>query len=279
MTKTLVYLTLIIWLMTPVTVLASGWPIPKKKAQFIPSYYHYGATAFKDKNGSRSDFGNNGRFSSSTFKLGFEYGFSNRLGFVSNIPIALNRYKDNSNTVRNSGFSDLEFGLKYNFFSDSAKRNFLTAQFMLIQPAYTNNISKQPYLGYAKTAIEGRIMYAGSSKKSYHLFHNTEIGYRRISSPQLNVEQWQLLSTLGIYLSKKDIITGDISGTFSKGSIGSFSATNPLQNTDFDFVKLTTQYGRQLTKNCWLYGGVFADVYNKNTGIGKGFMFFTVINL
>ncbi len=271
-------LSMALWGMTD-SAKASGWPLPKKKVQIIPSYYHYTATAYRTDNGNKIDFGNNGRYTGQTFKLGIEYAISDQWALAGNIPFAANHYASDVLSNNNSGLSDLEVGVKYNFFADPAKRNFLSGQITAILPAYSNNITKQPYLGFARTGMEFRLMYSGSTRKSYNFFHNTELAYRRFSSSQLKVNQLQVLSTLGYYLSEKDILTGDVSGTFSNGNINGFSATNPLQNTDFNFLKMTMQYGRKISKDCWLYGGLFSDVHNRNAGIGKGFTVFAIIQL
>src|SRR5689334_16462879 len=70
----------------------SGWPIGKKKIQAVPYYSFYTAKSYRDKQHAKIPFSDNGKFSASTVKLATEYGLTNHLAVIVDLPIIFSQY-------------------------------------------------------------------------------------------------------------------------------------------------------------------------------------------
>lgn len=258
---------------------ASGWPTGKRKVLLVPGFYYYRASRYWNQAGQSAPFGNDGRFTSPSFRLYGEYGFSERLNAVATLPVAFNRYQATNLDLKNSGFGDAEVGLRYTLFRDSLRTRFLSAQVVGILPLYQN--SQQPYLGYATAGVEARLLFSGSVKLGARYgYFNVESGYRLFGALPggTRVRQVPLLGTFGYYLSGSDVLAGEVAGLISfSNQFRELNPTNPGINTDFRFFKTTLTYGRRVSGSTWLYAGLFADVSGRNVGIGRGGTLYAVV--
>ncbi|GAB3760410.1 hypothetical protein GCM10028817_36430 [Spirosoma pomorum] len=245
---------------------------------FVPGLYYYQASKYWQPTGPVEAFGDNGKFQSVSVRLYGEYGLSNRLTMVCTLPFAANQYKSERQDNRNSGLTDLELGLRYNLLNVNNRR-YLSLQAIGVVPLY-QNATKIPYLGYASSGAEAKLLYAGSLKLAKRdAYFNTEVGLRRFFKVGPRpVNQATMLATFGWYVSPKNVLTGELSGLISYSNMfRELNPVNPTVNTDFRFAKATIGYGRQLGGNNWLYANVYTDVYGRNVGIGSGFSLTSVI--
>lgn len=256
----------------------SAWPQPKHRFMVVPGVYYYRATSYWGPDRAVQTFGDNGRFQSVNVRLYGEYGLSDRFTLVGTLPFATNQYKSEQQTIHNSGLTDLEVGLRYNLLNVDNRR-YLSVQAQAIVPLY-QNASRIPFLGYASSGAELKLLYAGSLKlNNRDAYFNTEAGFRRFFrvGPR-PVDQVSLLATMGWYVSPKNVLIGELSGLISYSSLfRELNPVNPTVNTDFRFAKATLGYGRQLGTGTWLYASVYGDIYGQNVGIGRGFSLTSVI--
>lgn len=256
----------------------SAWPQPKRRFMFVPGVYYYRTTQYWGPNREVQSFGDNGQFQSVNVRLYGEYGLSNRLTLVATLPFAANQYKSAQQDIRNNGLTDLELGLRYNLLN-ADNRRYLSVQGQAITPLY-QNAGAIPYLGYASSGAEVKLLYAGNLKLAQRdAYFNVEAGFRRFFNVGPRpVDQVPLLATLGWYVSPKNVLTAELSGLVSYSNLfRELNPVNPTVNTDFRFFKATLGYGRQFGTNNWLYVNVYGDVYGQNVGIGRGFSLTSVI--
>ncbi|RIV21120.1 hypothetical protein DYU11_16975 [Fibrisoma montanum] len=257
----------------------SAWPMPKRKFMLVPGVYYYRATSYWNPDRQVIAFGNGARFTSVNVRLYGEYGLSDRWTLVGTLPFITNSYVSNTPPDnRNSGLADAELGVRYNLLNVENRR-YLSVQGLGIAPLYQND-TKVPFLGYASSGAELRLLYAGSLKLgAKDAYFNTEVGYRRFfNAGDFRLSQVPLLATFGWYVSEKNVLVGELSGLISYSN--RFRELNPANlavNTDFRFFKASLSYGRKLGESAWVYAGIYRDFYGRNVGIGRGFTVTSVI--
>jgi len=250
---------------------SSGWPTGKKKWVLIPTWYQYLASSYRDPFSKALFYPSQGLYSSALLKMYWEYGLTNKLDLVGSIPYYLIRYKDQQVNQHQEGFADMELGLRYNLVNVD-NRSFLSIQATGEVPAYHNDSLRVPFIGFADPGAEARLMYSGNRKAGVKdWYFNAEAAFREYFDQHGGISQASLLASAGLYLDRSNLVSADLSGTRSYSNSSAFNPLNLNGNTNFFFLKATLTYGHRISPVLWAYGGVFHDLYGRNTGIGKGF--------
>ncbi|WP_343522291.1 hypothetical protein [Pedobacter sp.] len=245
--------------------IASGFPMRKGKALLAPYLSYFVANQYRDLNGQKYSYANDGKYSSFTTQLYLEYGITDHLDLVAKLPLTSAQFKDNIQRNRNTALSDVEIGLKYNLLEFNQKKYFLSAQALAAIPLYSKN--GNPSTGYGQFGSELKLLFSGSTAAAYF---NVEAGYRQYFGNTFgNVGQLSYIATSGLHLGKNNQLMGEINGISSLRS-NQFNPENPASNTEFTFIKANISFGQRITGENWIFAGLFHDIFNRNSGIGQG---------
>lgn len=252
------------------------WQQNKGEVLLVPFVSHYRADSFRDSNGNRQAFTNNGEFTNYNPRLYFSTSLKQtKLNLFGSLPFFTNKFSDDLTTDTNTDFGDLELGIRFNLANWG--ENYLMGAVIGYLPAYSNN--SDPVAGFQLFGVEPRLILAGTSKLigEYNNFYKAEFGVRYfVPSDPL---QFRILLSQGYNLTNKLIALGELDAMFSYSNDADFFENNLQLVADFKMVKATFNLGYKFSKNFELFGGVFHDVFNRNIAIGSGFQAFAVIRL
>ncbi|NEV94529.1 hypothetical protein G3567_10285 [Psychroflexus sp. YR1-1] len=241
-----------------------------------PFVSRYEATSYRTSDGDKIDFARDGKFSNYNPRLFVAAPFfGERLNIIGSIPFFSNTYEDNDASDTNTDFGDLEVGLKAHL--ARFKENYLMASVIAYIPLYSN--TSTPFIGYDLFALEARLIFAGTQKSlgEYNNFHKVEVGLRYFF-PE-DPLQLRILVSEGYDLSDRVSLLGELEGMFSFSERDEFFRNNLQAVADFNMIKASLNLGYQFSDTFTLYGGLFHDIFNRNSAVGRGFQAFAVIRL
>ena len=251
-------------------------PWQQDKGEFLLSPYlsHYSATAFRNRDGDKIDFENQGQFVNYNPRIYFSLPLNGyKVNLFGSLPWFFNQYEDDNLRQQNRDLGDIELGARFHL--GKVKMHYLMASVTTFIPAYNNN--QLPYTGFGRFGMEGRMILSGNSPwiGESNNFHKIELGYRYFfpSDPG----QIRVFSSKGIRVIDKFVLLGEIDAIFSFSNDSDFFENNLQLVSDFSVIKATANIGYEFTPKFSLYGGLFHDVLNRNSGIGSGFQIFSVI--
>lgn len=242
-----------------------AWTRKSGEILLIPYYYFYQAENYYDINWKVKGFDNGGYFDSNRFGLYFEYGLTNNLNFIGNLSFVSQRWIDNFDYKTNSGFGDVELGLKFKIFEAGV---ISSVQFIGIIPTYS--VDKEPILGFGRYAGEARFLFSGGIKLfSLDSYFNIEAGFRKFQKDVASQIRFQIL--YGVYLNKNLQGIVQLDGVNSIGE-GSFATKfNPSIETNYVEGKLSVSVAYKFTQKAWVNAGLYHNLYGKKIGVGRGF--------
>lgn len=242
-----------------------AWTRKAGEILLVPYYYFYQAENYYDINWRIKGFDNGGYFDSNRFGLYFEYGLTNRLNLIGNWAFVSNRWIDDFNYKGNSGFGDIELGLKFKIFEVGV---ISSIQFTGIIPAYS--VDNEPILGFGRYAGEVRFLLSGGIRFiSLDSYFNFEAGFRRFQRDVASQIRFQIL--YGLHLSKNLQSLIQLDGVNSIGE-GSFATRfNPSIETDYVEGKLSVAVAYKFVHKAWINAGFYHNLYGKKIGVGRGF--------
>src|SRR3569833_3612855 len=254
-------------------VLADGFPVRPKTLLINPSISYFWATEYWDSHRVLQSFGNGGKFTALTTTLFAEYGISRRWYFVAQLPYTTNTFTQAGKSNVNSGFTDLETGLRY-YQANINYKHYIMLQGTVITPLYNN-----PNLGYGLTGAELRLTLAGSG----HLFglasyYSLEDGVRQYFGSSGPIQD-RYVGTYGLTLDKKfrNQVSVSLGGIYSQSNFKNFNNANPTTNKDFAFYQVSLTYGHSFSREFSVFVGAGTFIIGRNTGDGAIVSFGLVI--
>lgn len=250
------------------------WQQDKGEALISPFLSRYQADFYRDKAGDKIPFEQNGLYQNYNPRLYFSLPVKGyKINLFGTVPLFFNQYQDANENQKNTDLGDLELGLRFHL--KELERNYLLASVTAFIPAYENN--QLPYAGYDRFGLEARFMLYGNAgwMGDYNNFHKLEAGLRYFFPD--DPFQLRVYASEGYRFSKRMVALGELDCIFSNSANSEFFENNLQQVSDFGMIKAAINLGYEFTPDFALYGGLFHDIYNKNSGIGRGFQFFSVI--
>ena len=258
------------------TLAQNPWQQDRGQALISPYLSNYRADAYRDRNGTKIPFENNGQFQNYNPRIYFSLPLGGyKVNIFGSIPLFFNTYEDSQRKQQNTDLGDLELGLRFHL--KELKNHYLMGSVTGFIPAYQNN--QLPFAGYDQFGMEGRLILSGTAPwlGEYNNFHKIEAGFRYFfpSDPA----QIRLYSSQGIRLGKGFVLMGELDGIFSFSDDSEFFENNLQLVADFSMLTAAANLGYEFTPKFSLYGGLFHDILNRNSGIGRGFQVFSVIRI
>lgn len=252
------------------------WQQDRGEALISPFVSHYRASAFRTRDGERVPFQDQGLFTNYNPRVYFSLPVDGyKINFFGSIPLFVNRFDDTQQQQRNVDFGEIELGARFHL--KQMKNHYLMGAFTAFVPAYQNN--NLPYAGFGRFGMEGRLILAGNSPWMgvSNNFHKLEGAFRQFFPG--GPSQIRIYSSQGYRIAPKIVLLGEIDGIFSFSDESEFFENNLQLVSDFTMVKAAINFGYEFTPDFAIYGGIFHDVLNRNSGIGSGFQLFSVIRL
>lgn len=251
-------------------------PWQQSSGEFLISPYvsRYVATSFRNSDGQKSNFANDGKYSNYNPRLFVAAPLlSDKLNLTLSLPYFTNRYEDKNVSNSNGDLGDIEVGLRAHL--GRLGSNYLMGSLITYIPGYEN--TQLPFAGYDLFGLEARMILAGSIDflGEYNNFHKVEFGVRYFF-PRDPVQLRFLLSE-GYRITNKLIILGELEGIFSFSDDQEFFQTNLQSVAEYSFIKGSLNVGYDFSSKFSLYSGLFHDIYNRNSAIGRGFQVFAII--
>lgn len=241
----------------------SGWLVPKDHVRLITYYGRYNSDSFRDADGRKSDFADDGKFSSDYFKISGEYGLSDYINLYAFLPFI---YNSKTSTVENNyqfALGDAELGMNANL--KEWERTYLMGSLNLGIPLYSKNTI--PSIGLGEYSAGASLQYCGSIDNAYKFFFSIQQGVRLYFDGTV---WWNNFASLGYNLTKRHTFIGEISGTKSFGN-GTFDASPNANRTDFFYEKIGLGYYFRATDHIQIGGTIWRDIINRDSSVGKGF--------
>jgi hypothetical protein len=252
------------------------WQQDTGEVLLSPFLSHYRANAFRTKDGEKKAFDESGLFTNYNPRFYFSVPLNGyKLNLFGSVPLFLNKFEDNQQLQQNTDFGDLEIGARLHL--RKLKNHFLMGAVTAFIPAYQNN--RLPYAGFERFGIEGRLILTGNAPwiGESNNFHKIEAALRQFipNGPT----QIRLFASEGFRITPKVVVLGELDAMFSFSDESEFFENNLQLVSDFTMVKAALNIGYEFTPEFSLFGGVFQDVLNRNSGIGSGFQVFSIIRL
>ncbi|GAB2492826.1 hypothetical protein [Algoriphagus taiwanensis] len=250
------------------------WQQDRGEALISPFVSRYQADFYRDKSGNKIPFEQDGLFQNYNPRLYFSFPIKGyKINLFGTVPLFFNQYKDANETQKNTDLGDLELGLRFHL--KQLERSYLLASVTAFIPAYQNN--NLPYAGFDRLGMEARVMLYGNAAwiGDTNNFHKVEAGLRYFFPD--DPLQLRVYASEGYRFAKKLVALGELDCIFSNSTNAEFFENNLQLVSDFGMVKAAINLGYEFTPDFAIYGGLFHDIYNKNSGIGRGFQFFSVI--
>lgn len=250
------------------------WQQDRGEALISPFVSRYTADFYRDKSGNKIPFDKDGSFQNVNPRLYFSFPVKGyKINLFGTVPWFSNRSEDADKTEQNQDFGDIELGLRFHL--KEYERSYLLASVTAFIPAYENN--RLPYAGYDRFGLEGRVMLYGNAAwiGDTNNFHKVEVGLRYFFPD----DPFQLIiyASEGYRFARRIVVLGELDCIFSNSANSDFFEDNLQLVSDFGMVKAALNLGYEFTPELSFYGGLFHDIYNKNSGIGRGFQVFSVI--
>jgi protein XagA len=254
-------------------VYADGFPVRPKTFLINPSISYFVATKAWDSTGVKHPFPQNGKFTAVTASLFAEYGLSRRWTLVALLPYTTNTYTQTGFSSVNSGFTDLETGIRY-YLANIAYKDYIMLQGTVITPLYTNT-----NLGYGLTGVELKLSFAGSGHMfglpSYFSLEDAVRQYFGTNGPI----QDRYSGTYGLTLDNKfkNQISVTLGGIYSVSNFKKFILNNPNVDKNFAFNQVSLSYGHSFSREFSVFIGAGTFINGRNTGDGTNVSFGVVI--
>jgi hypothetical protein len=240
----------------------AGWPIGKYHYIFAPSYSIYTANSGWDRRGRY--FKSNGqKFVAQSIGLYAARGISRRLDISASVPVTYQSISNEFSSTNTVALGDLQFGGSY-VLINSKYANYTSVYVGGILPLYTNTDTR--ILGLGNTGATVKLSNSGNITKK--MFYNAEVGFAQYvgeGAPQ----QYLGTITVGYLLDKKNQIGADIGGVRSISDDKQLTL-NTFANRDFDYLKISANYGHAITKRINVNVAGFYTIAGYNTGQGYG---------
>ncbi|MBW3470103.1 hypothetical protein [Arthrospiribacter ruber] len=241
-----------------------------------PFVSHYRATSFRNREGERVAFNDDGIFYNYNPRVFFSLPLKGyKVNLFGSIPIFSNRFEDNNRSQSNIDLGDIELGARFHL--KALKNHYLMGAVTGFIPAYNNN--RLPYAGYGRYGLEARAILGGNSPwlGESNNFHRVELGLRQffLAGPT----QVRIYASQGLRVGGNFVFLGELDGIFSFSDESEFIENNLQLVADFNMVKAAINLGYEFTPNFSIYAGVFQDIHNRNSGIGSGFQLFSIIKI
>ena len=244
------------------SLLAGAWT-PKRGALYLKlSTTDFESTRSFNQNGDEeNDFA---LFEDLTTSLYFEYGLRDDLGVFGSV-----NYKEIRRSltsagvsvgISESGFSDVDLGLRYNLLSG---KHVLSAALMAKLPYLYEDDPFFP-LGNRQEDLEARILYGRGLHPFYFGF---EAGYRwRLEEPG---DEVRLLGEAGLSVGNNFYFRTKLDSTNTRGNFSEPAGFgNPAVTPSFDLLKMEFTAGWKI-KNSWSVEASYNDlIEGRNTAAG-----------
>lgn len=249
----------------------SPWTQSAGHGQVITKIAAFQTTQAFDRHGNTTSLAGSGsRFRRLDLNPYVEYGLTDRLTGVANLFISSLESRQAGTTERGTDPGDQEFGLRYRLSPRADASPIFAVQGLVKLPLYGNGPGLRP--GAGQYDAEGRLLVGHSLQfggASAYLV--AAPGYRWRSNVPAN--EWRLDLIAGIKPTVRWLITGEVQGVRSVGTIGSSVGAvpgNPGEGLNYQRWRAQLAATWFIESNVGLMLGAYHDIAGRNVAKGTG---------
>ncbi len=265
-------LTLLILLITGKQLFA-GFPVGKGRSVLSLAYNFYYSNSNFDTKWSKYNDKPGDYFASNYISLYMAHGISRKLDIFAALPYVYEISKNDSVYLSRNDFVDCMIGFSYTLMNKTYNK-YTSFKLAGMWPLYHG--TKPLAIGYSATGIDFTINHIYSSKlmhnKGYYMFEGS---YRRYFTEE-GPDQFLFDITRSYTIRRFNYLLFSVNGTISS-STNKSTITNPVISKDFAYLETKVTYGRRVRRNLTLYLEGFYTPIGRNTGLGYGAVFLSVM--
>jgi len=270
---------LIIWflmatLLSTITTRAD-YPIGKGRTAIIGTYNYFFSNKYFNDAGKIVNYPAGDNFQSHGIALNFAHGIGRNVDIMLSLPFAIQNLTGSGIKTNNAGLADINFGLSFHFPNVNYQRYF-TIKVNGIIPAYSNQDSTKPFLGFASKGASIALNYSFSPFTDG--FAIIEAGYTRFFDEIDGPNQYRGSVSLGKMINQNTNVNFTFAHQISQSANKSFNQ-NIFVNKNFSGGTLSVGISKRITRTITPSISAFYTLYGKTLGLGVGGNFSLIMRL
>jgi len=253
----------------------AGFPVGKGRTVLSLAYNYYHSTKNFDINGHIYKDKPGDYFDSHYFSMYVAHGISRKLDIYAALPFVAEQSRNDSIYRSRNAFADCMIGFSFTKMNKSFNK-FTSFKLAGIWPLYKGVTPLA--VSYGATGLDFTINFTSTpksmKKKGYFLLEGSYRHYFTKEGPD------QFLFDIGrsFTINHFNYITFDVTGTFSS-SLNKSAVVIPVISKDFSYIETKLTVGRRISRILTLYLEGFYTPLGRNTGLGLGGVFVSVVKL
>jgi len=254
----------------------ADFPIGKGRTALIGTYNYFYSNKYFDDNGKIVNYLTRDNYQAHSIGLNVAHGIGRNVDVMLSVPISIINRTESGNKTNNYGLADINLGFSFHFPSSDYQRYF-TIKVNGIIPAYSNQDSTKPFIGYASKGAAVALNY------SFNPFTNgfviVEAAYIRFFDNQEGPSQYRGSLSLGKTINQNTILSFNFNHQISVTTGTRNFNTNLAINKYFSGGTLSVGLSKRITRTITPAVTAFYTLYGKNLGLGVGANFTFIMRL
>ena len=263
----------VLWFLAACVMLANStqaqpWPRTEGELFTSTSSFLYSTVRQTDSDGNVSRIPKDGRFTSYSLGVYFEYGLTPRWTVQGRLNSSYQAFSDTSGRQSNLSFSDQRVGLRYAVLNGT----WAASLGGTIGLPWLYSLDHRPLPGYGQysTQLNGTIG-RGVSLAGKNGWSLLKLGYRRYFGGASNQLRGQLL--LGLRFTRRWGLLTQLNGTLALQD-GRFEVdrnlSNPNVRSGYSILKATTSVMYEYSSQVTVQAGLYREIVGADSGFGGG---------
>ncbi len=270
---------LIIWFLTAMllstTTIRADFPIGKGRTAIIGTYNYYFSNKYFDNEGKIVNYSPGDSYQAQAIGLNFAHGIGRNVDVMLSVPIAILSKTGAGIKTFNSGLGDINLGFSF-YFPSSDYKKYFTIKVNGIVPAYSNQDSAKPFVGYASKGASVALNYSFTPfSEGFAIIEGT---YTRFFDDKEGPSQYRGSLSIGKTINQNTFLSFNFNHQISVSTNTSFN-TNIAVNKYFSGGTLSVGLSKRITRTITPAATVFYTLYGKNLGLGVGANFTLIMRL
>lgn len=254
----------------------ADFPVGKGRTVIIGAYNYYYSNKYFNDAGKIVNYTSGDSYQAHSIALNIAHGIGRNIDLLLSVPIAVINKKESGNKTDNYGLGDINLGFSFYVPSPDYKRYF-TIKVNGIIPAYSNQDSTKPFIGYASKGASVALNY--SFTPFTEGFVIVEAAYTRFFDEFEGPSQYRGSFSIGKTINQNTFLSFNFNHQISVTPNTRNFNTNLAVNKYFSGGTLSAGISKRITRTITPAVTVFYTLYGKNLGLGVGANFTLIMRL
>ena len=266
---------ILMMMMLSTSTVRADYPIGKGRTAIIGTYNYYYSNKYFNDAGKIVNYAAGDNFQSHGMSINFAHGIGRNVDIILSVPFAIQNFTGSGIKSNNAGLTDINMGLSFHFPSVNYQKYF-TIKVNGIIPAYSNQDSTKPFLGYASKGASIALNYSFSPFNDG--FAIVEAAYTRFFDNVDGPNQYRINASLSKMLNQNTSLNFSFAHQISQSDNISFNP-NFSVNKNFSGGTLSVGLSKRITRTITPAVSAFYTLYGKNLGLGVGANFTLIVRM